>query len=49
MVEFNPEIIFGLLLLRVVVVVLVKLLTVVVELEAADADGVVLSNIVAGL
>lgn len=47
MVEFNPEIIFGLLLR--VVVVLVKLLTVVVELEAADADGVVLSNIVAGL
>ena len=46
MVEFNPEIIFGLLLR--VVVVLVKLLTV-VELEAADADGVVLSNIVAGL
>ena len=46
MVEFKPEIIFGLLLR--VVVVLVKLLTV-VELEAADADGVVLSNIVAGL
>lgn len=46
MVEFNPEIIFGLLLR--VVVVLVKMLTV-VELEATDADGVVLSNIVAGL
>ena len=46
MVEFNPEIIFGLLLR--VVVVLVKML-IVVELEATDADGVVLSNIVAGL
>ena len=45
MVEFNPEIVFGLLLR--VVVVLAKLLTVVGELEAAD--GVVLSNIVAGL
>ena len=47
MVEFNPEIVFGLLLR--VVVVLAKLLTVVGELEATDADGVVLSNIVAGL